>query len=1664
MKYIQRGTKTKTLALVFGLFLSLTLLLNLGIGGARAQDSTPKEPTNLEISSSATRVDWRDNVELTATLTSNGNPLPGKTIKWSATKLNDKGLSTGSFVPESTSTNKNGKATTKFIPPDNDEVVRITASFQDSQKYEKSSDDKILNIIISLEVTIDNFRFKEDVDTGPLNVNAKPWVGDPFFKLTTLRNQYTLPPTGGNGENIYRIKETNKSYPGPLFDSIRLGEDFIEIEAMDYDPLPMDSNEWLGKIKFENPNLQDMPLTKEFEGDNFYFKVTVRPTSPYDVTNPYSPVAGLTFQNTSQLSNSWHWFATGADNIWKNYTKDNFDNVVVAVVGTGVDYRHRALEDKIWHNSGEMGMDSQGNDKRWNGIDDDGNGYKDDWRGWNFVEGNNNPMDKANHGTMVAEMISSSPIDGETVGIASVMGEKVKIMPVKTGALGFQFGPWKGVVDETIAEGIEYARKNGADIINLSLGMFPPKQTLRDFYLREGFQALLNYLTKRNLGSMIEKAHIAKEDDVLVIASAGNENTLRPLFPAASPDVISVSGLRKTDTEQLGVSKFSNYGSSLNKESWSVEFSMPGSEIIATARNNNNPGYTPYTTNGTSFSAPCLSAVAGLVKGYAKDKGLNLEPDKLREILQKAVVDLGPDGWDPWYGHGMVRADLALEKTEEYIQSVRADLDLNVKTPSSSNPIFIGSENEPVSFITKLSTGLPVQLDSEDFEVKINGNPTNFFMVKKPVDPAEGEYWLQVSPPQQTYPGRYDFEISVENEDLEISDEVSVDDAVVYRERRKADVMLVLDRSGSMGGAKIADAKDAAKEFIDLQSVGDMVGVASYSDYATKDFPLMEIPPSTITPNSETVNVESPHPYSNNSDNVWSLHKGGAAWVRVHFDYIDTEAGYDYIYVNDEGGATYNQYDGYHSGEWSDWIQGDTVKVRLTSDSSNTADGFHVDKLEWTTGENPPIDVKEEAKKTVEYLYADGNTNIGGGLREGLNELTSASSPEHKRAMLLLSDGKHNEGEDPKNVLPEVKNNNIQVYSVGLGQNADENLLDYIARETEGEYYSSPNPLELKKIYNIISGAVKNKSTLKSQEGGLQEGESITHDVNVDDTVSTSTFTLSWNAGDLDFELFRPDGSKVNPNDSDVSAHIEGSTYETYTIDVKNQTGAWEMEITALTTHSEALYSASVRAYTGLNIETFTEKEKYSFNEPMQIINTLAVEGNPVTGADVSATIEKPNGNEEELTLYDDGEHADGSDSDGVYSNYYTQADVSGTYTIRVEASGTRKSNFFTRESTTTVLMSSTPSVTVSPTPASCSLETGSGAEIITPITVQSSSIKDEMVNVSSTDLEDSAGHIISFKNLESFPTKLTIPAGENTTFYESMNIPENTELGVYEGEIILKSTSNSVNIPTKVQVLMTEPSLENVTTSSLSLHSDYILGDFSSGNVYFQYRQKEGGAWENTSGTTYTTEGVHEDNLENLESDTVYEIRTVLKSEDKAVYGSSQTFATAKIPARIKSSGVVETGSDYAKVNVEVILNDYENADLFICYGNQKEFYGTVQSSDNYSYRIKDLQFFNEYEWNPKIEFGDISDRGKEKKFKTEIPILWLLCGGAAIAAIVGIAAFLLRRRRRREKMDDLKKNLVELASEGEISVEQASEEFDVSEDDLEEALKELREEGVIK
>lgn len=253
---------------------------------------------------------------------------------------------------------------------------------------------------------------------------------------------------------------------------------------------------------------------------------------------------------------------------------------VIAVIDSGVDYRHPDLAPNLWLNPGEIA----------NGIDDDANGYVDDLHGIDCITGSGDPLDDQGHGTSVAGAIAAVGANG--IGVVGVAW-RARIMALK-------FLPRTGTAYASDAiECLDYAtsmRKRGIDVrvTNNSWGGTAYSQELR---------------------RAIERAADA---GLLFVASAGNsarDLDAIPSYPAAYdlPSVVTVAAV-----DSAGLAGFSNYGAAR------VDLAAPGVSIYSTALGG---GYAFF--EGSSMAAPHVAGTAALI--FALHPGAT--PAAVRDLL-----------------------------------------------------------------------------------------------------------------------------------------------------------------------------------------------------------------------------------------------------------------------------------------------------------------------------------------------------------------------------------------------------------------------------------------------------------------------------------------------------------------------------------------------------------------------------------------------------------------------------------------------------------------------------------------------------------------------------------------------------------------------------------------------------------------------------------------------------------------------------------------------------------------------------------------------------------------------------------------------------------------------------------------------------------------------
>ena len=263
------------------------------------------------------------------------------------------------------------------------------------------------------------------------------------------------------------------------------------------------------------------------------------------------------------------------------------EEVVVAVLDSGVDYTHVDLISNIWLRPDNVPQ-----------YKDNELGTFNDLRGFNAVENLGDPMDDNGHGTHCAGIIGAEGNNEE--GISGI-NWKVQIMPLKFLGRG-GFGSTKDAI-----EAINYAidrKRNGVNlrVISASWGSTAYSKALEDAIRAAG------------------------EEGILFVAAAGNnstDNDKRPHYPSNYnlPNVISVAALDRSDN----LASFSNFGIK------TVHIAAPGREILSTWLNDQYR-----EASGTSMATPYVSGVAALI--LASESKLSVE--KLRERVLKSVDKL----------------------------------------------------------------------------------------------------------------------------------------------------------------------------------------------------------------------------------------------------------------------------------------------------------------------------------------------------------------------------------------------------------------------------------------------------------------------------------------------------------------------------------------------------------------------------------------------------------------------------------------------------------------------------------------------------------------------------------------------------------------------------------------------------------------------------------------------------------------------------------------------------------------------------------------------------------------------------------------------------------------------------------------------------------------
>jgi serine protease len=314
-------------------------------------------------------------------------------------------------------------------------------------------------------------------------------------------------------------------------------------------------------------------------------------------------------------------FGVDAPEAWANVAADGHaggQGVTVAVLDTGVAYANRGP----FHRSPDL----------------------DPYtfvKGYDFVRKDPYANDRNGHGTFVASTIAEeTDNDYGLTGLAY----GARIMPVRV-----LDGAGEGEAS-TIAEGVTFAVKHHAQVINLSLEFSPG-------------------VTAADIPELMEALRYAHRHDVLVVAAAGNEGDRSVDYPARAPDVIAVGAT----TEHGCLADYSNYGPELTlvAPGGGADASLPGDpncrpeeaagrdvfQVTFTGSSYTNFGI-PTGYEGTSMATPHVAATAALIIASGV-LGPHPTPAQITARLQDTATKLGGGGDERLYGAGLVNAAAA---------------------------------------------------------------------------------------------------------------------------------------------------------------------------------------------------------------------------------------------------------------------------------------------------------------------------------------------------------------------------------------------------------------------------------------------------------------------------------------------------------------------------------------------------------------------------------------------------------------------------------------------------------------------------------------------------------------------------------------------------------------------------------------------------------------------------------------------------------------------------------------------------------------------------------------------------------------------------------------------------------------------------------------------
>ncbi len=387
--------------------------------------------------------------------------------------------------------------------------------------------------------------------------------------------------------------------------------------------------------------------------------------------------------NDTQFGSQWGMTKISAPAAWNLQTGSS--SVVVAVIDTGIRYTHEDLASNIWFNPGETFG---------NGIDDDANGYIDDFIGWDFYSNDNLPLDAplggiTGHGTHVAGIIGA--IGNNGVGVTG-LNWNVRLMTIKIyGTQG------DDTTSAMLISAYNYVRGMKARGVNV--------RVTNNSYGGCAEACGFDQATKDAIDALGDLGIL----NVFAAGNAGNNNDITPFYPGSydSPSILAVAGSNQTDDNVF------SYG--IN----SVDLAAPGFGILSTYNTGQDNGYV--TLSGTSMATPHVAGAAALLAA----QNPNLSAASIKATLMN-TVDILPQWASLVKTGGRLNVDRALRQqtvcsftpSQSSIKLPTKGGTFSVQVPANVNCEFKVKSN--AKWITVVSPKVQSGVSTVTFRVTVN--------------------------------------------------------------------------------------------------------------------------------------------------------------------------------------------------------------------------------------------------------------------------------------------------------------------------------------------------------------------------------------------------------------------------------------------------------------------------------------------------------------------------------------------------------------------------------------------------------------------------------------------------------------------------------------------------------------------------------------------------------------------------------------------------------------------------------------------------------------------------------------------------------------------------------------------------------------------------------